>query len=206
MPKQKTPKTPEERSEILEKANSKARRGYNKNTKRKAKLEDLDIAIVKDQLVALKVIGGYSNTQCAMIIGISKGQCKEIVADPNFKSHIEAVKKNLPQAALNLGRAYLVEAVQAVVHVMRTEHDNALVLKAAAEIFDRFGIPKVSRSESKIDTTQPEAEIPNDVMTQLKQARPEVQAQIADLHEGFLEGVTQILEGGKENNGDSDEA
>lgn len=191
-------KTPEERSEIISKLHSKARKGYKTKTTRKRSVSGEELEIIKDQLVALKVIGGYSNTQCAMIVGLSKGQVREIIADPNMRSRIEAVKKNLPKAALNLGQAYLVEAVQAVVHILRTETDNALVLKAAAEIFDRFGIPKVSRSEAKIDTPNDgdESEIPNTLMSKLRAAPPEVQEQVAALQESFTEGVERILSGG----------
>jgi hypothetical protein len=113
-------------------------------------------------------------------------------------------KKKLPEAAVNLGKAYLVEAVQAVVHVMRTETDNALVLKAAAELFDRFGIPKTSRNESKIespDSSGVSTEIPKGTMDKLRNAPPEVQSAIADLNDSFLEGVERILNGGT--NGDS---
>jgi hypothetical protein len=160
---------------------------------------------VKTQLVALKMIGGYSDLQCSMIVGISKGQVREIVRDPNFKKHVDAVKKSLPQAAINLGQAYLVEAVQAVVHVMRTETDNALVLRAAAEMFDRFGIAKVSKSEMKIDTPADgsDGELTPDLMTKLRSASPEVQKAVADLTESFTEGVEAILSGGNENGPDA---
>lgn len=197
----KTPKTPDERSEIITKAQSKARKGYKRNTKRKVDIDKLDLDVIKDQLVALKVIGGYSDLQCSMIVGISKGQVREIVRDPNFKKRVDATKRNLPAAAINLGQAYLVEAVQAVVHVLRTESDNALVLRAAGEMFDRFGIGKVSRTEMKID--QPPAEntgqdIPDDLMAQLRAASPEMQEKVAALHESFTEGIERILSEGSD--------
>jgi hypothetical protein len=91
-----------------------------------------------------------------------------------------------------------VEGVQAVVHIMRTETDNALVLKAAAELFDRFGLPKNTRAEVKTEPTagQTENEIPKDVMDRLRAAPPELQEQVAGLHESFREGVERILNGG----------
>jgi hypothetical protein len=199
------PKTPEERSEIIAKRTKKAKKGYYRNNKKKVDLDKVDLDIVKTQLVALKMIGGYSDLQCSMIVGISKGQVREIVRDPNFKKHVDAVKKSLPQAAINLGQAYLVEAVLAVVHVMRTETDNALVLRAAAEMFDRFGIAKVSKSEMKIDTPADgsDGELTPDLMTKLRSASPEVQKAVADLTESFTEGVEAILSGGNENGPDA---
>lgn len=192
-------KTPEERAEIIDKATAKARKGYKINTKARRKdVGDDELHIIKDMLVTLRVVG-YSNTQCAAIVGLSRGQVREITNDPNFKSRLTSIKEKLPEAALNLGRAYLVEAVQAVIHVLRTETDNALVLKAAAEIFDRFGIPKVSRAEVKTEPEKPEGEINDSLMEKLRTASPDKQEQIAALHESFSEGVERILSEGNEN-------
>ncbi|HWV46825.1 MAG TPA: hypothetical protein VN039_12545 [Nitrospira sp.] len=203
MPKNK--KTPAERAEILEKAHSKAKKGYRINTKRDRKdVGDDEMAVIKDMLVSLRLVG-YTPSQCAAVVGLSKRQVKEIVNDPNFKSRLESLKTKLPEAAVNLGRAYLVEAVQAVVHILRTETDNALILKAAAEIFDRFGIPKVSRAEVKSDPTpeQSGSEINETFMDRLRTAPPEIQEKVAALHESFTEGVERILSEGKPD-GDTD--
>lgn len=192
-----TSKTPEDRSEIIEKANAKAKKGYKRNLKKRTNVSPEELVVIKDMLVSLKLVG-YTNTQCAAIVGLSKGQTKEVVNDPNFKSRLASLQKKLPEAAINLGRAYLVEGVQAVVHVMRTEKDNGLVLKAAAELFDRFGIPKNTRAEIKTDPAagQTEGEIPKDVMERIRLAPPELQEQIAGLNESFREGVERILDGG----------
>lgn len=190
-------KTPADRSEILEKANSKARKGYKGNTKKRTSVTEEELVVIKDMLVSLKLVA-YTNSQCAAIVGLSKGQVKEIVGDHNFQQRLVSLKTKLPEAAINLGRAYLVEAVQAVAHVMRTEKDNALVLKAAGEIFDRFGLPKNTRAE----IVKPPAEgdnptdLPPTVMDKLRAASPEKQEAIAGLHESFVEGIERILRGG----------
>jgi hypothetical protein len=192
-------KTPEERSEIIEKAQSKAKKGYRLNTRTKRQgVNDDEMVIIKDMLVSLKLVG-YTNRQCGAIVGLSGGQVKEICSDPNFKSRLDSLKAKLPEAALNLGRAYLIEGIQAVVHVLRTEKDNALVLKAAAELFDRFGLPKLSKAEIK---TEPEGKTDGEVLDQsffekLKSASPEVQEKVAALHESFVEGVDRIIQEGK---------
>jgi hypothetical protein len=193
-------KTPEERSEIVAKAHRKAKKNYRLNTKRDRKdISDDEITIIKDMLVSLRLVG-YTPSQCAAIVGMSKGQVKEIVNDHNFKSRLASLQTKLPEAAVNLGRAYLVEGVMAVVHVMRTETDNALVLRAAAELFDRFGIPKVSKTEAKIDTpTSQGDEINDQLMNKLRGAPPEIQEKVAALQESFTEGVERILSEGDEN-------
>lgn len=199
----KTKKTPEERAALIEKAEKRARKTYRISKRDRKDIGEDEIVVIKDMLVSLRLVG-YTPSQCAAIVGMSKGQVREIVNDPNFKKRLESLRSKLPEAAVNLGRAYLVEAVQAVVHILRTEKDNALVLKAAAEIFDRFGIPKVSRSEAKIDPPDTGNEIPNSLMAKLRAASPEVQEQIALLQESFVEGVERILSGG--NDGSTDEA
>lgn len=194
-------KTPQDRSEVIEKANAKARKGYKVNTKKRVNVTPNEKVVITDMLVSLKVVG-YTNSQCSATVGISKGQVKEIVSTPAFQKRLLAIQERLPEAAITLGRAYLIEAVQAVLHVLRTEEDNSLVLKAAAEMFDRFGIPKVSRSETKVDPAPTNPEIGNDTMAKLRSAPPEMQEQVAALHESFMEGVERILTGG--NNGDAD--
>lgn len=196
-------KTPEGRSEIIEKANQKARRGYKRNLTRRTKITDAEKVVITDMLISLKLVG-YTNGQCGAIVGLSRGQVKEITSDANFQKRLQSLQEKLPEAAITLGRAYLIEAVQAVLHVLRTEEDNALVLRAAAEIFDRFGIPKVSKTEAKFEQqTEPEGEISTSIMSKLRSAPPEVQEQVAALQESFTEGVERILSGGID--GDSDE-
>lgn len=193
-------KSPEERSEVLERAQARAKRGYRLKTKTDRKgVTENEIVVIKDMLVSLKLVG-FSNEQCAAIVGLSRRQVKEIVGHPNFQRRLETLRTKLPEAAINLGRAYLVESVQAVAHVLRTEKDSALVLKAAAEMFDRFGIPKVSRTEAKTDPTPPENndELSEDVMDKLRRANPETQEKIAALQESFSEGVERLLNEGSE--------
>jgi hypothetical protein len=191
-------KTPEARSEIIEKAQKNARKGYKTNTKKRTNVSDEELVVIKDCIVSLKLVG-YTNTQIATIVGLSKGQTKEIVNDPNFKRRLAAISKKLPEAAFLLGQAFLVESVMAVMHVMRTENDNTLVLKAAAEMFDRFGIPKLTRSEIKSipdpSDDVPDTGIPATALDKIRTASPEVAEKVASLHESFLEGVERIVNG-----------
>jgi hypothetical protein len=78
-----TNKTPAERSEVIEKANAKARKGYKRNLKKRTNVTPEELVVIKDMVVSLKLVG-YTNTQCAAIVGLSKGQTKEIVNDHEF--------------------------------------------------------------------------------------------------------------------------
>lgn len=197
--------TPSERSAALDKANAKAKRAYKGNLNKKRSVTDDEMVILTDMMVSLRLVG-YSNSQIGAIVGLSKGQVSKVTSDEDFQKRLRSLREKLPEAAMNLGKAYLVEALQAVIHVLRTENDNALVLKAAAEVFDRFGIPKTSRTETKTEPTESPDELPKTMMNRLRQADPSIQEKVASLHESFTEGVERILMEGGKTNGDSDEA
>lgn len=171
------------------------------NTKRKFQFEGEEELVV-DMVILLK-IANYTHSQIAMICGVSKGQVKKYLDNGNVQKRYLSLKKKLPQAAFDLGQAYLIEAVQAVANVMRTTEDDSMVLKAAGEIFDRFGIPKVSRTEIK-DNEQEDHPMDASLMEKLRSASPEVQERAAELHDMFEEGLERLLTG--EGNGTPDKA
>ncbi len=186
-------KTPEERAASLQAQTSRVRKRYkaNVNTRRKFTF-DGETELVKDMVVVLK-LSNYTHTQIASIVGVSRGQVREILSDGNVQKKLISLRERLPQAALELGRAYLIEAVQAVVHIMRTETDNTLVLSAAKELFDRFGIPKVSRSEQKTEIEDSSHPVTPTLMDKLREASPDVQVKAAELQEMFEEGLSMLL-------------
>lgn len=189
------PRTPEGRAANLQKQTAKARKRYKVTTTKKRKFEfDGEEELVKDMIVVLK-LANYTNSQIAMIVGISRGQVKVFLTDGNVQKKYLALKSKLPQAALELGRAYLIEAVQAVVHVMRTTDDETIILKAASELFDRFGVPKSSRVETTPDSPPTDDNPLSDpsLMARIRKASPEVQTALGELQESFLSGVEAIL-------------
>jgi hypothetical protein len=132
-PRRTQVKTPEERAAEIDAQTAIVKKRYKTDLKTRRKFsiageEDL----VKDMIVVLK-IANYTHGQIASIVGVSRGQVGVFLQDENVQKKMLALREALPQAALELGKAYLIEAVQAVVHVLRTETDNALVLKAGVE-------------------------------------------------------------------------
>jgi len=185
-------RTPDEKAASLRKQTDKARKRHKVVvTKRRKFTFEGEEEIVKDMIVILK-LANYSNVQIAMITGISRKQVATFLEDGNVQKKYMTLKGKLPQAALELGRAYLIEAVAAVVHVMRTAIDDTTVLKAAAELFDRFGIPKSSRIETGTEEGDNPLSDPT-VMDRIRKATPEKQAQIAELQEMWEQGIEQIL-------------
>lgn len=190
-----SPKTPEDRAADIKINAARARKRYRtKVTKRRNFIEGEE-ELVKDMIVVLK-LANYSHTQIAMIVGVGKTQVKEFLQDPKLQKKLLHLREALPQAAFDLGRAYLIEAVQAVVHVLRTEKDSAIILKAASELFDRFGIPKVAKSETKVDYPHETGMLSNkaeDWLAKFKDEPPELQEQAAQLVEALEEGLVGLL-------------
>lgn len=122
------------------------RRKYKKDLTLKRNLLPAEREHVKDMVVVLK-LAGYTRSQMSRAIGISKGQVKEILEDATTNEKLGILRRALPQAALDLLQGYMIEAVQAVVDVMRTSESDKFILQAAGEILDRGGLGKVSRQD-----------------------------------------------------------
>jgi hypothetical protein len=145
----------------------------------------------------------------AKIVGISKGQCKTILEMPHVAEKIEILRNTLPQAALTLLQSYMVEAVQAVVDVMRSSKRDEMVLKAAGEILDRGGAAKASRTETTVHSTNEQRTTFADagMVDALRQLPPEAQEQAAQMIEGLENFLSeQSTKGKDEEKADTDEA
>ena len=189
-------RTPKERAANLKAKTDKVRRRYKVTvTKRRKFTYEGEEQLVKNMIVVLK-LANYTNQQIAMIVGVSTKQVAVFLADGNVQKQYMRLKEQLPQAALELGQAYLIEAVQSVVHVLRTSDEEAIILKAAGEIFDRFGIPKASRIEQQHKIGEDDNPISGDpaLIDKIRAAAPETQEAVSQLQEAFEQGVAQLLE------------
>lgn len=201
--------TPADRAASLDAQKRAVTRKFKSKSKlnRKRRFEfDGEEEVVIDMVIVLK-LANYTNSQIAMIVGVSRGQVKKYLDDGNVQKRYLALKERLPEAAFELGKAYLIEAVQAIATVMRTTTDDTVVLKAASELMDRFGIPKVSRNEAKKPEDDNDGNPLNDsLMERLRSASPELQERAAELHSMFEEGMERLLTEGvtEEQRGPSD--
>lgn len=184
MPKESTPNR---RASDAKKDVLRVRRRYKRNTKRQARILPAEVIHVKS-MVAVLHIAHYPKTQISRIIGISVDQVREFLNDPEVNELIVKMRAELPAAALELMEGYQIEAVQAIVDVMRVSGDDGIVLKAAAEILDRTGLPKVSKQE-RYQTNEEKTTFTDDgIVEALREASPEIQEQAAQLIEQ-LEGL-----------------
>lgn len=197
-------KTPAARAASIEEQTALVKRKYKKDINRRRKFSIAgEEELVKDMIVVLK-LANYTHGQIASIVGVSRGQVGVFLQDEKLQAKMLHLREALPAAALELGKAYLIEAVQAVVHVLRTEKDNALVLKAAGELFDRFGLPKLSRTEATVDEKTSFGDTDESLISQFRTVSPELQEKAAQLHDAMEEGLRVLLsqaeaEKGKDN-------
>lgn len=186
------PSDPENKVEQLRRT---VKKRYRTTIKTKRKFEFPGEEGVVEEMVLVLRLANYNSTQIAMIVGVSRGQVREFIAKPSFQKKYLALKERLPEAAMELGRAYLIEAVQAVAHVMRTANDPKVILQAAGEIMDRFGLAK--QSVTKNQQQSPLEGIGRGgnetVFEQFKNAPPEVQEKAAALFDALDEGMRGLL-------------
>jgi hypothetical protein len=180
----------------IDKQRTQIRRRYKRNVNTRRRIIPGQNDFVVDMVLVFKLVN-YSNVQIAKIVGVSRGQVAEILNDPSVAERLLKLQHNLSGAAYDLLQTYLIEAVQTLVDIMRTEKDNMIVLKAAAEILDRAGMPKASRTESKQERTnvnETKLTADEEMMTAFRELSPEIQEEAAQM----IEGLQNFLEDNRE--------
>jgi hypothetical protein len=162
------------------------RRRYKKGLRTRKRLMKFEEAHVLTMVVILQ-LGGYSRTQMAQVIGISRGQVREFLDAPEAREMLVTLRQRLPQAALELLHGYMIEAVQAIVDVMRSSADDKYILQAAGEVLDRAGLPKSSRQERHNINDERMTVTDDGLVDRLREASPEVQEEAAQIIERLEE-------------------
>lgn len=173
---------------------SSVRRKYKTNLSAKRKFLPGEEDHVIDTVIVLK-IAGYTGSQIARTIGISRGQVREILSKPDVADRVIAIRKSIPAAALELLQGFMIEAVQAVVDVMRKSEDDAIIIRAAGEILDRAGLPKASKQERHTVSEEKTVITDDGIVDRLRQLPPEEQeqaAQIIEQLEGLLATAAEV--------------
>lgn len=199
MPKREA--TPNRRASEAKKDVDRVRRRYKKNVNRQARLLPGEIPAVKN-MVAILHVAHYPKTQIARIIGISRDQVSEFLNSPEVAEMVVTIRDGLPTAALELMEGYMIEAVQAIVDVMRVSTDDAVVLRAASEILDRTGLPKVSKQERNQTIEERTTFTDDGIVEMLREAPVEVQEQAAQMIEQLEGLLTKAATQSAEDNGD----
>lgn len=185
--------TPATRRVGQQKEIQRVRRKYKVNVSKPKKFVAGEEAHVEQMVVVLK-IAGYSNVQAAKIVGVGRNQVAEILKRPRVLEMLTSLRLSLPQAALELLQGYMIEAVQAIVDVMRVSNDDKYVLQAAGEILDRAGIPKASRQERHNVNEERTTFTDEGVIDRLRDAPPAVQEKAAQMIEAFEELLAEYAD------------
>lgn len=181
---------PLRRATAAKKDVARVRRRYKVNLRTRRRLSPGELPHIEDMIIVLK-LAGYSQTQIARTVGISLKQTQEILDTPYLAERMVKIRSALPQAALELLHGYMIEAVQAIVDVMRKTTDDKLIIQAAGEILDRSGLAKASRQERHQITEERMVITDDGIVEKLRKASPEVQEQAAQV----IESLEKLLAG-----------
>lgn len=150
---------------------------------------------IEEQIAVLR-IAGYNNTQISKVTGVSRGQVKEILEDAGVIELVNELRLSLTKAAANLLEHSLVEAVQALVNILRASTDEQNIIKAAGEILDRGGLPKLSRQESRREIETKTSFTDDGIVDALRMLPPEQQEEAAQMIEGLQSMLNKAIENG----------
>ncbi len=192
MPRRDTPKD-DNKNSAIERERRAIRRRYSKDLNKKRKILPGQNEFVLDQVIILKLVN-YSNSQIAKFVGVSRGQVKEILAQPDVAERLTSLRAALTTGTLDLIQTFMIEAVMSIVHVMRLSEDDAVILKAAADLLDRGGVPKSSRTENQGHVVNEQRTVittDERMMKQLEKLSPEKQEEVAAMMEGIENLLTE---------------
>jgi len=174
--------TPAKRNSDKKRELSRVRRRYKVDVTKRRKFLPGEEAHLADMVIVLR-LAGYTPTQIASTIGISRGQTRELLKRPDVGEKLALLREKLPQAALELLQGYMIEAVQALVYVLRTSSDSKYIIQAAGDILDRAGLPKASKQERHTVSEERTTITDDGIVERLRQASPEIQEEAAQLIE-----------------------
>lgn len=139
-------------------------------------------------------IAGYSHTQIAASIGVTRGQVGDWLAEEKTQALYIDTLNAIPKAAKDLMQTYSIEAVHAIVDVMRSSTDDRMILEAAKDILDRSGLPKATRSEvDRQDTKKLEVGVNPDDLSTLRDLPPHLQEQAAEMVENLEASLKELV-------------
>jgi transcriptional regulator with XRE-family HTH domain len=173
--------TPTTRAADKKKTVKSVRRRYKQDVLKSRKLLPGEIPHVIDMVLVMK-LAGYTYTDMARIIGISRKQVANILKEEDVSEKLTLLREKLPLAALDLLEGYMIEAVQVIVDIMRRS-DDKVALSAAIEVLDRAGLPKASKQERRTINEDQITVTDDGLVERLREASPEVQEEAAQLVE-----------------------
>lgn len=90
----------------------------------------------------------YSYSYIADNLGVTKRMVKTWFEDETMQKRVESIRADMISGAISLGQTYTIEAVEGIAEIARRTDDDNIALRAWNDLLDRFGIAKVSKSQS----------------------------------------------------------
>lgn len=193
MPRKQRENTPEEENLLASRAEKRVRR--RNTTMVKGERLPQELIFLKEMAIILK-IAGYTPFQIAKTLGVKKSQVKSWFKESDVTEKMHRIMQSIPQAALSMMEAYTIEALHAVVDVMRTSEDDKFVLEAAREILNRGGLPAMSRSEGHVTREDKVTFTDEGVIEALRNCSPEVQEKAAEIVEQAEKALQELVAAG----------
>jgi hypothetical protein len=182
---------PEDRADYLDSVRKKANKKISAPVRKGKRRAPGELEFKKDMMIILKV-AGYSHNQIGAALGEHRDTVNGWFQEPDTAAKYLKVAKELTSAARRLLETYTVEAIQTIADLMRDSNDEAIILKAATEILDRGGLPKVSRSEQKQERHDTHTFGTDDETTEaLRALSPELQEQAAQMMDELVEFLNE---------------
>lgn len=186
---------PEERATWIDKERRKVRRKYSsdKQLKRPRKFIPGEEEFVGVQVAVLK-ISGYTNAQIGRTLGVSKGQVSEFLKKPEVADLVLSLRRTLPAAAIELMQSFMIEGVMVLVEIMRQSGDDKIRVEAVKELFDRGGVPKISRQERKQESEEVVKFNDEALVDRIRELPPEKQEEAAQMIEALSNFLNSAVE------------
>lgn len=116
-------------------------------------------------------------------VRVSTGLVRKWLKDPEVQEHVNEIRADILDGAVNYMKTYAIEAVEGIAEIARHSGDSKVALQAWTELLDRVGVTKVNKSESYVTKEESVSLNADTLMDQLESLPLETQHQIAELSE-----------------------
>lgn len=189
---------PRKTAGTLEQQRNRIKRDYKRGPRKEnilrgeAGLSAVDREVAQRMSVYLKA-QNFSFNYIADAVGVHRNTVRKWFDNEelNLAAHVAEVQRDMADGAVKLLKTYAIELIEELMNLFRTTEDEALAAKLGLELLDRLGVTKVNKSESKTAATiREEHEVSitdkTGLLSELRNAPPEVQARAADLMDEFM--------------------
>lgn len=124
-------------------------------------------------------------------VRVSGGLIRKWLKEEEVQAHIEDVRSEILDGAVNYMKTYAIEAVEGIAEIARHCGEAKVALQAWTELLDRVGVTKVNKSESYVTKDEQVSLNADDLMDQLEALPLETQHRIAEMSEQIQQMIEE---------------